>query len=320
MELELSPTYRVARALKKAVLGHRQTPTRQRITGVSEGGDVTFSVDRTAEQALGRILDQENLRMAVYSEDQGMETFGLDSPEGILIVDPLDGSRPFLSGIPVSCVSVALTPYTESPTFGEISEACLLEMDADRAYMARKNEKPLLLWEEQSVEPVLNPNENLDDLSWSFEVAGRPMRQVSVVLQDLIDRSSLRGGSFTLSASAFCISRVFLGFMGAFIDVGGRILDVLPELRPQSMGLYPYDVAAAATIAKASGCVVTDAYGRPIDRIVLTDSSKENILSLVVGSNEAIHEKILMYLETRFSLLEIDRDTLVDEGSVPDAR
>src|SRR5436309_11153749 len=71
-------------------------------------GDVTFAIDERAERALETFLAERAPAVAYYSEDRG-----LVAPEGaeeVLVVDPVDGTRPALAGLESWCVSIAAAP------------------------------------------------------------------------------------------------------------------------------------------------------------------------------------------------------------------
>lgn len=78
-------------------------------SSLGEGGDVTFVIDEAAETLLEGFVAERAPRLAFYSEDRGLiEPAG--GAEAVLVVDPIDGTRPALAGLEAACVSVALAP------------------------------------------------------------------------------------------------------------------------------------------------------------------------------------------------------------------
>ena len=73
------------------------------------GGDVTFAIDAEAEAFLEGWVAANAPGVAFYSEDRGMVSPG-GAPEFVLVVDPIDGTRPALAGLEAACTSVALAP------------------------------------------------------------------------------------------------------------------------------------------------------------------------------------------------------------------
>ncbi|MGH2981753.1 MAG: inositol monophosphatase family protein, partial [Solirubrobacterales bacterium] len=65
--------------------------------GRGEGGDVTFAIDERAEARMEEFLAERAPNVAFYSEDRGLvEPSG--GAETVLVVDPIDGTRPALAG------------------------------------------------------------------------------------------------------------------------------------------------------------------------------------------------------------------------------
>ena len=85
---------------------------------LAAGGDVTFAIDAEAEALLERFLAAEAPEVAFYSEDRGLVAPGGRGAEHVLVVDPLDGTRPTMAGLECCCVSVAAAPLPD-PTMAD---------------------------------------------------------------------------------------------------------------------------------------------------------------------------------------------------------
>ena len=57
---------------------------------------------------------------------------------------------------------------------------------------------------------------------------------MAVLLEELIDDSSMHGGYFDLGSCTFDMTRIVTGQLDAYVDSGWRVLDELPELEPRS--------------------------------------------------------------------------------------
>ena len=55
---------------------------------------------------------------------------------------------------------------------------------------------------------------------------------MSVLLEELIDGSSMHGGFFDLGSATFDMTRIVTGQLDAYVDLGWHVLDELPELEP----------------------------------------------------------------------------------------
>lgn len=273
--------------------------------GKTDSGDVEFVIDEIAETAIESFIRKNALNIAYYSEGRGLVEFG--SPEYILIIDPIDGTRPAMTGLEGGVVSIAAAPYSSDACMKDVSHGCILELKTDRIYTAERGGMVRIMEGERELPVRTTKITNLDNISWSYELAGRPMRLLTQVLAPLIDRSSIRGGVFVISSTAFSLTRMVSGQFDAVVDVANRILREYPEFRPEfvraglgtTFGLFPYDFAAALLIAETAGCKVTDAYGNSLGDTSLLSTSEENISSLVGASNPVLHEKLMEEIDGR---------------------
>ncbi|HDH96485.1 MAG TPA: NUDIX domain-containing protein [Proteobacteria bacterium] len=301
MGIEESVSYRVASAIRSFVL--RRGAGERRITGTSIGGDFTFSLDSDAEEFLIEYLKREGLPFACYTEDKGLVTPEGADVEGILIVDPVDGSRPHLAGIPVACVSVAVARPSEAPVFADIVEGCVLKIAGDEVYWARRGEGALAMRGEEPLSLIPSEVDGIERMAWIFEIAGRPTSLVATALAPLLDASSLSGGSFSFAASAYSLCLLARGKVDAFVDPTPRLYDELGMFPDEPrMGLHPYDIAAAWLILSELGCPATDAWGNPLDsESVFT--VPDHFVSLIAASNPVLHKRIMDVIDERIDAM-----------------
>src|SRR5205085_11835233 len=107
--------------------------------GDAAGGDITFAVDAVAEESLAEFLAERAPRMAFYSEDQGL--VAADDAVEVLVVDPIDGTRPALAGLESACVAVALAPLGDGdPTMSDLSAACVVEIKSGDWFLAARGQ------------------------------------------------------------------------------------------------------------------------------------------------------------------------------------
>src|SRR5436853_65109 len=91
---------------------------------------------------------------------------------------------------------------------------------------------------ERALEAFLTPrvrlsaNTELGRMFWTFGFRGRPARPLVDVLGDLIDVSSVRGGTFDLGSACFDVTRVITGQLDAYVEPGPLLLEV-PGMREQ---------------------------------------------------------------------------------------
>src|SRR4051812_47892360 len=273
---------------------------RARARELAAGGDVTFRIDEEAEALLESWLAERAPEVAFYSEDRGLVLPGRGTAAEVLVVDPIDGTRPAMAGLESCCVSVAAAPLHDGVTMGEVTVGCVVEIPSRAVFLAERGggvvESPPLR---------LSANERIDRMFWTYGFRGRPVRPTVQVIGDLLDRSSVGGGSFELGSACFDMTRVATGQLDCYVEAGPRLVaDVAgmeDEVRRVGGGELlnnsPYDLAAAALVLKEAGAIVTDAYGEPLDERPLLGSGGEFQMSIVASANPRLHEAVLAELD-----------------------
>ena len=277
----------LALALRERVLPLLGAHAQREHDGESAGGDVTFAIDSAAEELLESFLAERAPDVAFYSEDRGLVAPA--DARSVLVVDPIDGTRPALAGLESCCVSIAAAPLAGEPCFRDLSHGCVVEIKSGRVFLTGE------------LEPRLSPNERVERMFWSFGFRGRPARALTEVLAELIDASSVGGAVFDLGSSAFNMTRVVTGQLDAMIEPSSLIYQELPELRPEFERIGggavltnpPYDIAAAWLLLREAGAVVTDARGRPLDDLPLLGSGADHQTSVVASANPVLHAAVL---------------------------
>ena len=124
----------LALALRERVLPSLGSVAGRSVVGEGAGGDVTFAVDEIAEAFLEEFVALRAPRTAFYSEDRGLVS--VDDAVDVLIVDPIDGTRPAMAGLESACVAVALAPLGDgAPTMGDVSVGCVVEIKSGDWYL-----------------------------------------------------------------------------------------------------------------------------------------------------------------------------------------
>jgi len=281
------------RDLVRPVLGAHAGRAHER---AGAGGDVTFAVDARAEEFLARFVAERAPRTAYYSEDRG-----LVRPPGtvdhVLVVDPIDGTRPALAGFEAACVSVALAPFGDGrPTMGDVSAGCVVEIKTGDFFLARRGEGL-----EASAPVAPSANTDLDRLFWVYGLRGRPAGPMMEVLGELVDRSSVGGASFDLGSAAFDMTRVVTGQLDAYVEPGPLLVDEVPGMRERFAAVgggailnnSPYDLAAAALCVTEAGAVLSDARGRPLRDRPLLGSGPEHQMSVLACAGPDLHAALV---------------------------
>src|SRR4051812_13876921 len=159
------------------------------------GGDVTFAIDSEAESFLERFLADRAPDVAFYSEDRGLVEPADGPPQWVLVVDPIDGTRPALAGFEASCVSVAAAPLGDgSPSMADVELGVIVEIKSGAVFTAERGRGIELKGPGGDPGAVaLSRTTDLSKLFWTLGFRGRPALPLVTVLEELIDASSVGG-------------------------------------------------------------------------------------------------------------------------------
>ncbi len=268
--------------------------------GTAVGGDVTFGIDELAEDFLVEYLNQSKANVAVYSEDQGLIRFG--EPEYVLIIDPVDGTRPAAAGLECAMVSIAVAEYRDNPIMGDVIFGCVQEIKNGDLFTATRGGGVRITTVAGEQIPVeLSRNTELSRLFWTIGFRGRPARALIETLGDLVDESSVDGAVFDLGSATFSITRILTGQLDAYIDIGPRMIDEAPAVIPlfEEVGKgailnnSPHDLAAVALICSEAGAVIGDGRGKPLDGRPLLGSDRSFQMACVASASRELQDSIL---------------------------
>jgi myo-inositol-1(or 4)-monophosphatase len=286
----------LALSLRERVLPALGSHAGREHTGDGEGGDVTFAVDEWAEEELERFIAERAPRVAFYSEDRGL----VAAPDAthVLVVDPIDGTRPAMAGFESACVAVALAPLGGGePTMADVELACVAEIKSGEVFVAARGAGVV----KHSRPVALSRATEVSRMFWAYGFRGRPVRPTVEVLGDLIDASSVGGGTFELGSQAFAMTRIITGQLDAVIEVGSRLIDDVPGLRQefervgggQVLNNSPYDLAAPWLCLKEAGGIISDGWGEPLDHHRLLGSGHDFQMSSISAANPELHASLV---------------------------
>jgi myo-inositol-1(or 4)-monophosphatase len=294
----------LALALREQVLPELGSHAGRDHAGAGEGGDVTFAIDERAETFMEEFIAERAPEVAFYSEDRG-----LVEPAGpahwVLVVDPIDGTRPAMAGFESACVSVAAAPLDGEPAMGDVEVGCIVEIKSGQAFVAERG---------RGLEPAatLSANTDVGRMFWTYGFRGRPARPLVEVLGDLIDASSVGGATFDLGSATYDMTRLVTGQLDAYVEPGPRLVDEVAGMREEFervgggavLNNSPYDLAAAVLCLEEAGAVVTDASGSSLADRPLLGSGHEFQMSCVVAANAELHVQILRSIDAGIERLQ----------------
>ncbi len=289
----------VAARVRAAVVPLLGTAAARVKVGDAPGGDATLAIDEVAEDAMDAVLADAG-DIAYYSEDRGLVAYG--RPRAILVIDPVDGTRPAAAGLESCCVSVGVVPPDEGATLGEVTFGVVQELKSGARFTATRGGGAAAETVDGAAIPLVrSANTDLGALFWTAGLRGRPLLPTSIVLEELVDGSGMRGGYFDLGSAAFNLTRLVTGQLDAYVDVGRRVLDEVPETEAAFLAVgdgnvctnFPYDVAAAALVVEEAGGIVTHADGRSLADHPAVGSSRAEGLAVIGAATGELHAALL---------------------------
>lgn len=297
----------VAREVREAVRPALETRGAADVAGVAASGDTTYAADLLAEEAVERAARDLQVPVLLYTEDRGLQQIGSE-PHWLLVVDPIDGTRPASCGFEACTVSVAVAPPSPEATVGDVVAGAVYELRRDHLFCAASSSGAYAVEDGIRRQLCPRPPRDFGELRWTLETVARPAVPNFVAASGLIDQTSLKGSLFAFNSSAFVLCQIADGWLSGMVDLSGRLLADLPNGEElcrgvgdgRVMGMWAYDIAAAALIASEAGCTVTDAWGRPLAGLPLTRTEPRDMASCICAAGSAHHARMLELLDSGF--------------------
>lgn len=298
----------------------------------ARSNDTQYQADQATESYFAGWFDrvsEQFPQLCSFTEDGGFRIGKqVDPDKDILcvIADPVDGSRPHAAGIRACSATIVgakmrLSPDVEPPKMKDICYATINTLDSpnvvyhwsesrgiQRFYGFHKD-KQYSGSSFRSEKHELTPSSRTE-LRGAFaaiEDYGLSPRVGAVVMGYLhvngcYDRFHLISGSKALW-------KVADGGVDFALDIRDRIVKNIEAGVQATKYLSPMDIAAAAVMAKALGCVVTDAMGLPLDDYPLFTkkgggSMSAGAISMIAAATPELHAQVLGVVNAGFEQLD----------------
>ncbi len=286
---------RLARSVRDEVLPMFGTPAARERTGTAEGGDPTYAIDAHGERVV-RDLFAGVEDAAYFTEDEGLVVRG--RPRTLFLVDPVDGTRPSTAGFETCVVAVALAPFGDGVTVGDVTYGCIVEIATGATFESWKGNGA------RADGRALSPADKRDlrGLFWAGGFRGQPAVLTATVLADLFDEPGAEGAFFDQGSAAYSLTRVATGQLDAFVDVGRTIVEEVPGAAEEFLRIgegsilntTTYDTAAGLLLLRELGCPVSDGLGRPLEDLPLLDAGgRAETVATVAACTPELHERLL---------------------------
>ncbi|WP_424976641.1 inositol monophosphatase family protein [Dinoroseobacter sp. S124A] len=199
------------------------------VTQKSDDSPVTIA-DQTTERAIRDALQAAYPGETIFGEEYGQT----GTQEAMWIVDPIDGTRSFIAGLPLFGMLIGYVA-AQRPQLGIINMPALGELYAGaRGVGATLNGAPIVASDCREL-----------------ATARLCLNEMDRMLADIPDtalRLARAGGLRRLGADCYPHALVASGHADAVVDYG----------------LQPYDYLPVAAVVEAAGGVMTDWQGRPL--------------------------------------------------------
>jgi len=221
---------------------------------------LTF-VDEQAEKIIISIIKDVYPNHAIQAEESGIET---GESEYKWIIDPLDGTKNYISGIPIFAISIAVK-HKDDIILGVIYDPI-----RDELYHAMGGKGAFLNDQPIRVNQQKNIKEALIATGFPFRYKNY-LTQYLACFEDIFQQVS---GIRRMGAAAIDLAYVASGKFEAFWEIA----------------LSPWDVAAGTLLITESGGRVSDFWG--VDNYLPYE--------YFIASNNFIHDHLLRLIQTHF--------------------
>ena len=191
--------------------------------------DFVTEVDHAAEKAIIETLLTAYPGHGIWAEESGREHGAQDS-EFVWIIDPLDGTTNFIHGLPIYCVSIALTVK------GKVEQAVVYDPTRNDLFTATKGRGAFMNDRRLRVSKRIRLKDCLISTGFPFR-QGDDFNTYLRMMGDMMQRTA---GLRRPGAAALDLAYVAAGFTDGFFETG----------------LQPWDTAAGSLLVTEAGGLV----------------------------------------------------------------
>jgi myo-inositol-1(or 4)-monophosphatase len=230
--------------------------------GIGASGDKTYPIDKFAEDIILAGLDESGESLTIISEEAGVKDIRGGGRR--VLIDPIDGSRNAVAGIPFFCTSIAIA---DGDTIGDMELAYVVNLVNGDEFWAEKGRGAFLNSEK------IHAQQDEGFYLAAYE-AQSPLRDIARILPLLSESRKTR----CLGATALDLSYLAAGAISVFANPSPS---------------RSFDFAGGWLLIKEAGGVFTDMNGDPIESAGI---GLKKSVSLLASGNRRLHEKAMRLL------------------------
>lgn len=241
----------------------QQRPLAQKALSTGAAGDKTFPIDKLAEDIIISELESSGLSLSVISEEYGFKDINGGGKK--ILIDPVDGSKNAISGIPFYCTSIAIAG---GETIGSVEFAYVVNLINGDEFYAEKSKGAFL----NNKEICSQKDEELYLIAYEAQM---PSKDISQILPLLAMSRKTR----CLGATALDLAYVASGSVSVFVNPSPS---------------RSFDFAAGLLLVKEAGGIITDLQGNSIEGV---KAGLEKSTPLLASGNQRLHDRALHLLK-----------------------
>ncbi|MBI5641068.1 MAG: hypothetical protein HZA17_11645 [Nitrospirae bacterium] len=263
--MQIEDLRKIGEVLIKGLSEGLNSPERKTAIGIGAAGDKTFPIDRKAEEIIIAGLEALDEPLTIISEEAGV--LHLKGGGRRVLIDPIDGSKNAVSGIPFYSASLAVA---DGDTLADVNLSYVLNLVSGDEFWAEKDRGSFLNGNR------IHSQEDEEFFMIAFE-AQVPARDLPEILPLLSGGKKAR----CFGSTALDLSYLASGSISVFICPSPS---------------RSFDYAGGWLLVREAGGVMTAADGREIGNILL---GLERSVSLLASGNAGLHQKALALLRKK---------------------
>jgi myo-inositol-1(or 4)-monophosphatase len=240
----------------------RLKPFASEAIGKGASGDKTFPIDKKAEDIIIGSLEALNAPLSIISEEVGLKE--LSGGGKRVLIDPIDGSKNAITGIPFYCSSIAVA---DEDNIGSMSLAYIINLLTGDEFWAEKGKGAFFNGERIHTQK--------DDVFYLIAYESpTPKNDIPRMIRLLSETRRTR----CFGATALDLAYVAYGSVSVFLTPSPS---------------RSFDFAGGYLLIKEAGGVFSDTGGNPIEDMEIGLKRSAPILA---AGNKQLHEKALKLL------------------------
>lgn len=232
--------------------------------GRGAGGDKTFLIDKKAEDIILEKLKELKEPLSIVSEECGL--IELNGGGKIVLIDPIDGSKNAINGIPFYCTSIAIA---DDDTIGSVKMSYVINLLTGDEFYAERGKGAFM--NDRKIKIENSKNKDIRLVAYEAQVPGSDIPRIMSLIKE-----SKR--TRCLGATALDLCHVAQGSIDVFVSPSPS---------------RSFDFAGGWLIIKESGGVFTDMEGNNLHSMKL---GLKNRSTLLASRNAEIHRRALELL------------------------